>query len=125
MAIRSKLERFGQHSLFEPEKEDTKRPFERPRFLLGTSAFTANGWAGSFYPVGMKSDDYLSFYVSKFRTVEIDSTYYGTPAASTVESWYRKTPPDFIFSAKVRQIVPHTNMLANCEPEFDEFLQRI
>jgi hypothetical protein len=44
----------------------------------------------------MKSDDYLSYYASKFRTVEIDSTYYGTPAASTLESWYRKTPADFI-----------------------------
>lgn len=63
----------------------------------------------------MKSDDYLAYYASKFKTVEIDSTYYGTPAASTVESWYRKTPADFIFAAKVPQIVTHTTMPLNCE----------
>lgn len=126
MARPSKLEQLGQHSLFEPpEKAETKRPFEHPRFVLGTSAFTAAGWAGSFYPVGMKSDDYLGYYASKFRTVEIDSTYYGTPAASTVESWYRKTPGDFIFAAKVPQIITHTNMLLNCEAEFDEFTSRM
>lgn len=104
---------------------EAQRPYDHPRFLFGTSAFTAAGWADSFYPVGMKSEDYLSYYASKFRTVEIDSTYYGTPAASTVQSWYRKTPADFIFAAKVPQVVTHTNVLANCEAEFDEFLQRM
>jgi Protein of unknown function DUF72 len=37
------------------------------------------------------------------------NSYYGTPAPSTVESWYRKTTADFVFAAKV----PHTNMLLN------------
>jgi uncharacterized protein YecE (DUF72 family) len=57
--------------------------------FLGTSAFTANGWPGSFYPVGMKPSEYLSFYATKFRTVEIDSTYCATPSAATVDGWYR------------------------------------
>jgi hypothetical protein len=52
-------------SLFEMEQEDKTlelasilsglvhldRPYDEPGLLLGTSAFTANGWAGSFYPV--------------------------------------------------------------------------
>jgi hypothetical protein len=28
---------------------------------IGTSAFTAEGWVGSFYPKGLKPADYLSF----------------------------------------------------------------
>jgi hypothetical protein len=36
----------------------------------------------------------LSYYATKFKTVEIDSTYYGTPRASTVRKWYERTPPD-------------------------------
>jgi len=55
-----------------------------PRIFLGTSAFTAAGWPGTFYPAGMKAAEYLSFYAEHFDTVEIDSTYYATPAASTV-----------------------------------------
>jgi len=46
-----------------------------PSILLGTSSFTATGWEGSFYPKGMRSADYLSFYADHFHTVEVDSTF--------------------------------------------------
>ncbi len=59
---------------------------------LGTSAFTAAGWEGTFYPPGMKPADYLTYYATKFDTVEVDSTFYRTPSASTVTGWARKTP---------------------------------
>ena len=35
-----------------------ERPFFLPGILLGTSAFTAAGWEGSFYPSGMRSRDF-------------------------------------------------------------------
>src|ERR1700758_2088646 len=85
-----------------------ERQYYEPGLLLGTSAFTAAGWEGSFYPAGMKPRDRLSYYSRQFATVEVDSTYYGTPSASTVTDWYEKTPPDFIFAAKVPQVVTHT-----------------
>lgn len=59
---------------------------------IGTSAFTAAGWEGSFYPAGMKPADFLTFYATKFDSVEVDSTFYRTPAATTVTGWNRKTP---------------------------------
>ena len=59
---------------------------------------------GSFYPKGMRSRDFLSYYSTQFATVEVDSTFYGTPSASTVSSWNDKTPPDFTFAVKVPQI---------------------
>ena len=102
-----------------------ERPYYEPGLLLGTSAFTAAGWEGSFYPAGMKPRDCLSYYSRQFATVEIDSTYYGTPSASTVTGWYEKTPPDFIFAAKVPQVVTHTKVLVDCEAEFDEFIERM
>jgi uncharacterized protein YecE (DUF72 family) len=74
---------------------------------LGTSAFTAAGWEGSFYPAGMKPAEYLSYYATKFDTVEVDSTFYRTPAISTVKGWYAKTPPGFLFAAKVPQLITH------------------
>jgi uncharacterized protein YecE (DUF72 family) len=93
-----------------------------PRIFLGTSAFTAAGWAGTFYPAGMKAGEYLSFYAEHFGTVEIDSTYYGTPKASTVAAWARKTPANFIFSVKTPQVITHERVLEGCEAEWDEFL---
>jgi len=107
--------------------QEVVRPFEIPgtQILLGTSSFTASGWEGSFYPKGMKSTNYLSYYAKQFPTVEIDSTFYGTPSAKTVQNWYEKTPADFVFAAKVPQVVTHDKVLVDCEPEFDEFIERM
>jgi uncharacterized protein YecE (DUF72 family) len=38
------------------------------RLHLGTSAFTAAGWEGGFYPAGMKPRDFLTHYATKFDT---------------------------------------------------------
>jgi len=100
-----------------------ERPYSLPGILLGTSAFTANGWLGSFYPAGMKPADYLKFYSTRFQTVEVDSTFYGTPSAATVEKWYEKTPPDFIFAAKIPQVITHDKVLVDCDSEFEEFVK--
>jgi uncharacterized protein YecE (DUF72 family) len=89
---------------------------------LGTSAFTAAGWEGSFYPADMKAADYLTYYATKFDTVEVDSTYYRTPAAAVVNGWARKTPEGFIFAAKVPQAITHDKMLMGAEAEFAEFV---
>jgi uncharacterized protein YecE (DUF72 family) len=86
---------------------------------IGTCAFTASGWNGAFYPKGLKSTDYLRFYSERFDTVEIDSTFYGCPAAKTVTSWYDKTPNGFIFSVKVPQPITHEKILVDCSEEFE------
>jgi len=49
-----------------------ERQYSEPGLFLGTSAFTAAGWPGSFYPVGMKASEYLKYYATRFQTVEID-----------------------------------------------------
>jgi len=52
---------------------------------IGTSAFTANGWPGTFYPDGLPEREYLTYYATKFDTVEVDSTFYRTPSKATVQ----------------------------------------
>jgi uncharacterized protein YecE (DUF72 family) len=96
---------------------------DAPGIHLGTSAFTAAGWEGSFYPQGMKPADYLTYYATKFDTVEVDSTFYRTPSAATVNGWARKTPDGFLFSAKVPQVITHEKMLVGAEAEFKQFLE--
>ncbi|MGB6458687.1 MAG: DUF72 domain-containing protein, partial [Candidatus Acidiferrum sp.] len=91
--------------------------------LLGTSAFTAAGWAGSFYPAGMKPTDFLSYYATQFNTVELDNTFYRTPSVSTVEGWNLKTPPGFIFAAKIPQVITHEKALVDCEDDLTHFLK--
>jgi uncharacterized protein YecE (DUF72 family) len=93
-----------------------------PNLRVGTSAFTAPGWEGTFYPSGMQPRDFLSYYATQFNTVEVDSTFYRTPAVSTVEGWARKTPDAFIFSLKVPQIITHEKILQDCQAEFEQFV---
>jgi uncharacterized protein YecE (DUF72 family) len=93
-----------------------------PPILLGTSSFTASGWEGVFYPKGMRSADYLSFYAEHFHTVEVDSTFYGCPSVRTVNNWGARTPEGFIFSVKVPQVITHEKVLAECDAELKEFL---
>jgi len=100
-----------------------ERPYSLPGILLGTSAFTANGWQGSFYPSGMKSRDFLTYYATQFATVEVDSTFYGCPSARTVNNWFARTPEDFLFCVKVPQIITHEKVLVDCDSEFDEFVK--
>jgi hypothetical protein len=40
-----------------------------------------------------------------FDTAEVGSTLYRTPAITTVKVWYAKTPPGFVFAAKVPQVI--------------------
>jgi uncharacterized protein YecE (DUF72 family) len=90
---------------------------------LGTSAFTAAGWPGNFYPAGMKPADYLSHYATKFDTVEVDSTFYRSPSLTTVQGWDKKTPKGFVFAAKVPQIVTHEKVLVDCDDDLNQFLK--
>jgi uncharacterized protein YecE (DUF72 family) len=89
---------------------------------LGTSAFTAAGWEGAFYPTGMQPRDFLSYYATKFDTVEVDSTYYRTPSASVVTGWANKVPPGFLLSAKIPQVITHEKCLLDCDADLKSFL---
>jgi uncharacterized protein YecE (DUF72 family) len=89
---------------------------------LGTSAFTAAGWPGSFYPEDLKPADYLSYYAEHFDTVEVDSTFYRSPSPAVVRGWYAKTPADFLFAAKVPREITHEKVLVDCEAALKNFL---
>ena len=103
-------------TLFEaaPETMDlpsVECPITIPNLRIGTSSFAAAGWPGPFYPPELKPKEYLTYYATKFGTVEVDSTFYATPSLSTVNGWRDKTPERFIIAAKVPQVITHERVL--------------
>ena len=94
-----------------------------PSLYIGTSAFTAAGWEGSFYPEGIKPADFLRHYAMRFNSIEVDSTFYRAPSASTVRGWASKTPDGFVFAAKTPQVITHEKVLVDCEAEFKQFVE--
>jgi uncharacterized protein YecE (DUF72 family) len=79
-----------------------------------------------FYPRGTKSNEMLAHYAKIFDTIEVDSTFYAIPSASSVESWYKKTPENFTFSLKMPQEITHGHALRPDSFEsLDEFCERV
>ncbi len=65
----------------------------------------------------MHPGDYLAHYASKFDTVKIDATFYRTPTQKMVDGWRDKTPPGFLFAAKVPQAITQEKVLVDCVEE--------
>lgn len=71
--------------------------------LVGTASWTDKTLidSGLFYPPEVKSAEArLRFYASRFPMVEVDSSYYAIPSASTSQLWVERTPADFVFNIK-------------------------
>jgi uncharacterized protein YecE (DUF72 family) len=84
-----------------------------------------NFWKSNFYPENLDSSEFLSFYSSKFDTVEVDNTFYRIPREQTVLEWKRQTSKNFVFSLKFPRIITHIKMLKDCETETRVFLERV
>jgi uncharacterized protein YecE (DUF72 family) len=97
----------------EPPEED---------LYLGTSGWSYADWEGTLYPEGLPSGSRLAEYAKHYPTVEIDSTFYGTPRRSTVEKWREIVPEGFLFAAKVPQEVTHEKNLVDTRSEAVTFV---
>jgi uncharacterized protein YecE (DUF72 family) len=76
---------------------------------------------GPFYPTGTRPAEFLPVYARAFDTVEVDSTFYASPAAKTVRNWAQRTPPDFLFSLKLPQEITHERRLRHSDEIAAEF----
>ena len=107
-----------------PEKPIEYEPVH-PRIYLGTAGWSYDDWDGVFYPEGLPTGQRLQHYATQFRSVEIDSTFYGTPARKTVQHWYEKSPDGFVFSAKFPRAITHDARLVNCADETYRFIENM
>jgi uncharacterized protein YecE (DUF72 family) len=59
----------------------------------------------------MPAKQMLGFYAARFRTVEINSTFYRPPVASGLRAWAAQVPADFRFVLKAPREVTHVRRL--------------
>ncbi|MGE5219427.1 MAG: DUF72 domain-containing protein [Chloroflexota bacterium] len=93
--------------------------------FVGTSSWSSSDWLGPFYAPNLNPGQFIEAYARRFRAVEIDSTYYSVPPPHVVSSWRGKTPPGFVFAAKVPGMITHEKVLKDCQTEFTTFLKNI
>jgi uncharacterized protein YecE (DUF72 family) len=89
---------------------------------LGTQGWSYSSWVGSFYPEGTPNSAWLDAYAAQFGTVELDTTFYAVPRASTVVGWREHTPEGFRFAAKFPQSITHEKQLVDCREETAAFV---
>jgi uncharacterized protein YecE (DUF72 family) len=92
------------------------------QILVGTSGFAYKEWKGVFYPPELPAKKYLSYYAERFRTTEINNTFYRMPTAKLCEGWYAEVPEDFSFTLKLSQRITHFKRLKNVDDEMNFFL---
>jgi uncharacterized protein YecE (DUF72 family) len=78
---------------------------------VGTSGYSYKEWKGTFYPKDLPARQMLRFYGERFRTVEINSTFYGMPKASVLQGWSGAVPADFRFILKAPKQITHVHGL--------------
>ena len=92
---------------------------------LGTSGFAYDEWKhGVFYPEGLKNREMLSYYASRFPSVEINYTFRRFPTEKSVETWKAETPETFRFTLKANQRITHWKRLADTDEDVRDFLDR-
>jgi uncharacterized protein YecE (DUF72 family) len=89
---------------------------------IGTQGWSYKDWLGTFYPPGTRAADYLASYAEVFDAVELDTTFYGIPAASKVDAWRDSTPEGFQFTAKLPRSITHDRHLVDAGEELTDFL---
>jgi uncharacterized protein YecE (DUF72 family) len=90
--------------------------------FIGLSGYSYKPWQGPgrFYPKGLKSSEFLRYYATRYRTVELDGVWYRLPTEQTVRSWIEQTPPTFFFAPKAHRQITHMSRL---KPEALPFVQ--
>jgi uncharacterized protein YecE (DUF72 family) len=89
---------------------------------IGISGWTYPPWRKVFYPEKLRQKDELAYASSKFRTIEINGTFYGTQNPASYLKWYAATPDDFVFSVKAPRFITHIRRLRDIETPLANFL---
>ena len=83
--------------------------------LVGTSGYNYPEWRGSFYPEKFSTNKMLAFYAERFRTVEVNYTFYRMPNDALLAGWAAGTPDGFSFTLKAPRRITHDARLQRCE----------
>ena len=90
----------------------------------GTSGYSYKEWCGHFYPEKLPGTAMLRYYAERFRTVEINNTFYRMPAESMLTQWTTQVPGNFAFTLKAPRRITHDNRLRDSEGNVAEFIRR-
>src|SRR4051812_45083367 len=90
---------------------------------VGTSGYSYKEWKGPFYPEDLPDKQMLHYYGERFRSVEINNTFYRMPKKAVLEAWAGEVPSDFKFVIKAPQRITHMQRLKDADDSVNYLLE--
>lgn len=97
---------------------------KRPALRVGTSGYQYKHWRDVFYPKGLPVSRWFEHYARHFDTVELNSTFYRLPEASTFAAWRSQAPRGFCYAVKFSRYGSHLRRLLGPEALLERFFER-
>lgn len=94
-------------------------------FYSGTSNIVLPVRNKQAFPPEYRDKSRLTFYGSLFNSLEVNSSFYKIPQASTVAKWADSVPGDFKFTFKIWQEITHNKTAAFSPADVHHFMNVI
>lgn len=92
---------------------------------IGCSGWIHRSWAGDFYPKGVPQRLWLEHYATRFRTVEVNATFYRLPSRDAVAAWAARVPEGFLFTVKASRYLTHMKRLTDMGQGVERLWERL
>jgi len=96
-----------------------------PQVRIGCSGWQYKHWREIFYPKGLAQTRWFAFYAEHFDTVEINSSFYHLPKASTFEKWRAQAQDGFVYAVKANRFITQAKKLLDCEEPLERMMSSV
>ena len=93
----------------------------RGEIRIGISGWRYKGWRGPFYPGRLPQSEELEYAASRFRTIELNGSFYSLQRPESFLRWRAETPDDFVFAVKGSRYLTHMRKLKGVETALANF----
>jgi uncharacterized protein YecE (DUF72 family) len=90
---------------------------------VGTSGYNYPEWKGTFYPEKFPASKMFAYYAERFRTVEINYTFYRMPTPKLTDGWREQAPDGFTYTLKAPKRITHDRRLTDCAEAMTMFVE--
>ena len=91
------------------------------KWQIGCSGFHYKHWKELFYPAGLAQSKWFDYYNDHFKTLELNVTFYRFPKLSFLDTWYKNSPENFMFSVKAPRAITHYRQFINTDQFIADF----
>ncbi len=81
---------------------------------IGCSGYHYRHWRGAFYPPALPVRCWFDYYAGRFRTVELNASFYRFPTPQDARRWRSRAPAGFVYSVKAPRLITHFHRLRGC-----------